>query len=266
MRRFLVPFLAFAFVILLPRTALPWGNGPTHFSIGNDLANGVYKGILPTSDNPNLFIRANACPDLAWTQTFKTAGLGYVHTPVFAEALYDVALSYPWKSWKPNWRTIARAYGAHIAADGLVHSTFLADAGEPIHSLVEISVDTLIFYNGTPIAPSTPPLVWENINIGYDACDPYLFILASIRYRERTREAVPTIQWGHMLVAVPGLASSIAAEYAYHKLKGNTVLSEAYLQNLVNQGVLLPGGFESYYEKSIEEAADWIQVHNYPND
>lgn len=260
MKRFLVPFLALAFVILMPRTALPWGNGPTHFSGGNDLANGVYKGILPTSDNPNLFIRANACPDLAWTQTFKTAGLGYVHTPEFAEALYDVAQSYPWKSWKPNWRTIARAYGAHIAADGWVHSTFLANVGEPIHSLVEISVDTLIYYNGTPINPSTPPLVWENINVGYDACDPYLFILASRRYRERTGQAVPTIQWGHMLVAVPGLASSIAAEYAYHKLKGNTGLSEAYLQNLVNQGAL-PGGFESYYEDSLEAAADWIQVH-----
>jgi len=257
MRRFLITFLALAFVILMPRTALPWGNGPTHFSVGNDLANGVYKGILPASDNPNLFIRANACPDLAWTQTFKTAGLGYVHTPEFAEALYDVALRFWWKS---NWRTIAHAFGAHIAADGLVHSTLLANVGEPIHSLVEVSVDTLIYYNGTPINPSTPPLVWENINVGYDACDPYLFILASRRYRERTGQAVPTIQWGNMLVAVPGLASSIAVEYAYHKLKGNTDLSEAYLQNLVNQKVL-PGGFESYYGDSLEAAADWIQVH-----
>jgi len=149
-----------------------------------------------------------------------------------------VANSYPWKSWKPNWRTIARAFGAHIAADGWVHSNFLDNADEPIHSLVEISVDTLIYYNGTPINPSTPPLVWENINVGYDACDPTLFILASRRYREKTGQAVPTIQWGHMLVAVPGLASSIAAEYAYHKLKGSTVLSEAYLRNLVKGGVL----------------------------
>jgi len=73
MRRFLITFLALAFVILMPQTVLPWGNAPTHFSIGNDLA---YTGILPASDNPNLFIRANVCPDLAWTQTFKTARLG----------------------------------------------------------------------------------------------------------------------------------------------------------------------------------------------
>jgi len=265
MRRFLVLFLALAFVILMPRTVLPWGNAPTHFSIGNDLANGFYKGILPTSDNPNLFIRANACPDLAWTQTFKTAGLGYVHTPDFAEALYDVALSSPWKSWKPNWRTIARAYGAHIAADGWVHFHLLLNVVEPIHSLVEISIDTISYFNGTPIVPSTPPLVWENINVGYDACDPYLFILASRRYREITGQAVPTIQWGHMLVAVPGLASSIAAEYDYHKLKGNTGLSEAYLQYLVTKGVL-PEGFESDYGDSLEAAANWIHVHNYPND
>jgi Zinc dependent phospholipase C len=261
MRRFLVPFLALTFVILMPQTALPLGNAPTHFSIGNDLVNNSgYTGLLPASDNPNLFIRANVCPDLAWTQTFKTAGLGYVHTSDFAEALYDVAQSYPWKSWKPNWRTIARAYGAHFAADGVFHSTFLANVGELIHSLVEVSVDTLIFFNGTPLDPSTPPLDWENINVGYDACDPYLFILASRRYREKTGQAVPTIQWGNMLVAVPELASAIAAEYTYHKLKGNTDLSEAYLQNLVNQGVL-PGGYESYYLNSLEAAADWIQVH-----
>ena len=257
MRRFLITFLALAFVILMPQTVLPWGNAPTHFSIGNDLA---YTGILPASDNPNLFIRANVCPDLAWTQTFKTARLGYVHTSDFAEALYYVAKSYPWKSWKPNWRTIARAYWAHFAADGLVHTTFLAKAGEPIHSLVEISVDTLIFFNGSPLDPSKPPIDWEYINVGYDACDPYLFILASRRYREKTGQDVPTIQWGNMLVAVPELASAIAAEYAYHKLKGNTDLSEAYLQNLVDQGVL-PGGYESYYLDSLEAAADWIQVH-----
>lgn len=266
MRRFLFPFLALAFVILMPRTAFPWGNAPTHFSIGNDLANGYYKGILPTSDNPNLFIRANACPDLAWTQTFKTAGLGYIHTPDFAEALYDVALSFPWKSWKPNWRTIARGYGAHTAADGWVHFHLLLNVVEPIHSLVEISIDTIIFFNGTPFIPSTAPLVWENINVGYDACDPYLFILASRRYREKTGQDVPTIQWGNMLVAVPELASAIAAEYAYHKLKGNTVLSEAYLQYLVTQEVLPSGGFGDDYGHSLEAAADWLHVHNYPND
>jgi hypothetical protein len=260
MRRFLITFLALAFVILMPRTAFPWGIGPAHFGLGNDLANGFYKGILPTSDNPNLFIRANACPDLAWTQTFKTAGLGYVHTPDFAEALYDVALSFPWKSWKPNWRTIARGYGAYIAADGWVHSdALLANVGELIHSLVEVSVDTIIFFNGTPIIPSSA-LVWENFNVGYDVCDPYLFILASKRYREKTGQAVPTIQWGNMLVAVPELASAIAAEYAYHKLKGNTDLSEAYLQSLVIQGVL-PRPWESVYQESLDAAADWISVH-----
>src|SRR4030042_4149738 len=188
MRRFLVPFLALAFVILMPRTALPWGNGPTHFSLGNHLANNSgYTGILPASDNRQLFIRANACPDLAWTQTFKTAGLGYVHTPEFAEDLYKVAQR--WSPWKPNWRTIARAYGAHIAADGWVHSHLLLNVVEPIHSLVEVSIDTIIYYKGTPIDPPTPPLVWENINVGYDACDPYLFILASREYRKSAGQA-----------------------------------------------------------------------------
>src|SRR4030065_221739 len=113
MRRFLVPFLALAFVSLMPRTVLSWGNAPTHFSIANDLANNSgYTGLLPASDTPSLAIR-----------------------------------------------------------------------GEMIHSLVEVSVDTLIFYNGTPIVPSTPPFVWENINVGDDACDPFFLILPSRTYR-----------------------------------------------------------------------------------
>ncbi len=256
MRRSLVTVLAVAFVILLPCTAAPWGDAPTHFSVGNDLAyNSGYAGILPDSDNHGLFIRANACPDLAWTPTFKNAGLTYIHTPEFAEALYDVWESHPWKS---NWRAIAHGYGSHIAADAYVDTNFLADVSESTHSLVEVSVDTIIFYDGTPIVPPTKPLDWEKINVGYDACDPWLFVLASTRYRQRTGQPVPTIQWGQMLLAVPELAASISAEYAYHELKGNTDLSEAYLKSLAN---VLPGPFEVYYGLSVEAAADWLQVH-----
>lgn len=251
MRRSLVPYLVLAFIILLPRTAAPWGNAPTHFSIGNDL---VYAGILPASDNPGLFIRAIACPDLAWTPRFTNAGLSYIHTPEFAEALSEVGNTY---SWRPNWRTIARAFRVHLIADEYAN-IFLANVDDTTHSLVEVSVDTIIYYEGSPI--ETPPLVWKNINVGYDACDPYLFIFASRKYRDETGQAVPTIQWWDMLVAVPELEGSIAAEYTYHELKGNTDLSKAYLQYLVTEKKL-PGAFEDYYRDSVNAAAYWIQPH-----
>lgn len=257
MRRFLVPFLALAFVILVPRTALPWGNAPTHFSIGNDLANNHKYSILPATDSPQLFIRANACPDLAWTQTFKNAGLSYVHTPEFADVLYAVAV----EAGNSNWITIAHGYGAHIAADNTVHSTLLANVGEPIHSLVEVSIDTIIYYNGTPIDHSKKHPDWKKINVGMDACDPALFILASREYQKNMDSTVPTIQWWNMQLAVLELASSIAAEYAYHELQGNTYLSEAYLHSLVNDGVL-PGQWESVYWDSLDAAVIWVQSHD----
>jgi hypothetical protein len=257
MRRFLIPFLALAFVILMPRTAFPWGNAPTHFSIGNDLANNHKYSILPATDSPQLFIRANACPDLAWTQTFKNAGLSYIHTLDFANTLYAVASA----DGNSNWITIAHGYGAHIAADNTIHSTLLATVGEPIHSLVEVSIDTIIYYNGTPIDHSKKHPAWKKINVGIDACDPALFILASISYQS-THPTVPTIQWWNMQFAVLELASSIAAEYTYHELKGNTNLSEAYLQSLVIQGVLpVQLQWESVYQDSLDAAKIWIDDH-----
>ncbi|HEX8043260.1 hypothetical protein [Candidatus Deferrimicrobium sp.] len=256
MRRFLIPFLALAFVILMPRTAFPWGNAPTHFSIGNDLANNHKYSILPATDSPQLFIRANACPDLAWTQTFKNAGLSYIHTLAFADALYYVAL----EAGNSNWITIAHGYGAHIAADNTVHTTLLANVDEPIHSLVEVSIDTIIYYNGTPIDHSKKHPAWKKINVGIDACDPDLFNRASSRYKADTDYTVPTIQWWNMQFAVLELASSIAAEYTYHELKGNTDLSEAYLQSLVIQGVL-PGPWEPVYQDSLDAAEIWIDFH-----
>ncbi|MGE5189869.1 MAG: hypothetical protein ACM3NF_07420 [Gemmatimonadota bacterium] len=259
MRRYLVPSLVLASSFLLPRTAAPWGNAPTHFGIGFDLAYNVqYDDVLPAGDNRQLFVRANACPDLAWTPSFGRARLGYVHSPEFAEALVYVANSYPWKS---SWGTIARAYGAHIAADDNVHATFFDNVGDTVHSLVEVSVDTIIYYDGTPLDPFAAPPAWDRINVGYDACDPYFFVLASRRYRQTTGQAVPAIQWWNMLVAVPELESSIAAEYAYIKLKGDTNLSEAYLGSLVKQG-LLPGPFQPFYLDSLDAAAEWIGAHH----
>lgn len=254
MRRFLIPFLALEFVILMPRTAFPWGNAPTHFSIGNDLANNHKYSILPETDNPELFIRANACPDLAWTQTFKNAGLSYVHTPEFAEVLNAVAAG------NSDWITISHGHGGHIASDFKVHSTLLKNVSDHIHLLVELSIDTIIFYKGTPIDHSKRHPDWKKINVGLDACDPALFMLASREYQNRKDSTVPTIQWWHMYWGVLELASTIDAEYTYHELSGNTNLSEAYLQSLVIQGVL-PGPWESVYQDSLDAAKIWIDSH-----
>lgn len=254
MRRSLVPFLVLVFVILSPGTAFPWGIAPTHFSIGNDLANNVKYSILPATDDPQLFIRANVCPDIAWTPNFPPE-LAYIHTFDFASALYQVALA----NNNPNWRTIAHAYGAHLAADEIVH-TYLADVDDTIHSLVEVSIDTIIYYHGTPIHPPTAPLEWKNVNVWFDACDPVLFILASSYYQTNTDPVVQLISQENMQSGVLDLATAIFLEYGYIELKGNSNLSEAWLQTLKKEGVL-QGSWEKVYGDSLKAAEQWILTH-----
>ena len=73
-------FFSILFVLTFTGTALAWGL-VSHFDFGIESADLIpgYKDI---------FIRANACPDIAWTQIFKARGLEYVHSEDFAECLY----------------------------------------------------------------------------------------------------------------------------------------------------------------------------------
>lgn len=253
MRSLLAALLSIASATIVTGTAWSWGNAPTHFSMGYDI---VWSEPLPAGIDPDLFIRAHACPDIANTQLFQSRGFGFVHTPEFAEALHDTANA----RGNDDWRAIALAWGAHLMEDMAGHSTpghpSYIPPDNPLHSLVEISVDTILlytFYKGDP-----PPR--EQVNVTVASCDPRLIRDASLLYRQRHPDGKGIWSWQSWW-AIQSLATSIEAEYGYIEAKGNSRLSEAFLADLYRKGVLPSASFLPYYDASVTGAIEWIRAH-----
>ena len=235
-------FFSIVLVLALTGTALPWGDAPTHFSIGYDAAQ------ADRVDNEDIFIRANACPDIANTQLFKSLGLGYVHSLEFAKCVYEVANAPRYSFWHPDWLATAYAWGAHIAADSVIHY-FLTEE-EPCHQLIEISIDTVIYYD-----PLTPEML-KVLNVSPDCCDPWLIYLASRCYRNKY-PGVPLAYPWWVQMALGSLRTTIQVEYCYIEAKGGSDLSEAFLYKMVDKGYL-EGNWEDHYSYSITEVLEWI--------
>ena len=235
-------------VLFFAGTALPWGNGPTHFSIGYDVISTDSNGVI-SSEHENLFIRANSCPDIAWTRVFKARGLEYVHSMEFAEYVYQVAVAY--YAWYPEWLATAYGWGAHLSADEVIHQHITEE--QPTHQLIELSIDTIVYYG------DGPPEGWEQYNVGPDCCNPWLIYLASKLYRQEHPGVALVYPW-RVLFALEGLRSTISAEYAYIQAKGNDDLSEWFLQLMIDQDNL-EGDWHPYYDDSVDVAQTWIENH-----
>jgi hypothetical protein len=247
-----------ALTLAAPAPALAWGNAPTHFSIGYKL---VTTGAVPiSSGNYQAFGRAAAAPDLAWTPLFKTMGLTYVHSPEFAGSLLYVAK----KSQNGKWLAMAFAWGAHLAADAEGHHSdtnangYIPEA-EPMHSLVEVAVDTVVFYpdSDPDYAPPSGYSSWAEVNVSFDA---NLLYQASIHYYRNVKR-VPLVWPWVASQALNGLKNSINAEYSYIKLKKDSSLSQAFLNDLADNHILPSAEFVTYYDKSVDAAAAWIAAH-----
>jgi hypothetical protein len=115
---------------------------------GADLSYGFANVLSPP---------AGGCPELAYTESFKARGLGYVYTTEFAEAVHAVAngkSTYSPQEIPPGWRAAAAEWRAYLAAH---------PAAVP----------------GSPAGPAADPY------LGKDACSPALLYLASLEYRSR---------------------------------------------------------------------------------
>ena len=242
--------LAAVFLMLAaPIPALAWGIAPTHYSMLYDLLND--DGDLPEAitANPQAFVQAAVGPDLAWTPLFRTTGRSYIHSLEFAESLYAVA---------KNDMELAMAYGfgAHLAADaaGEVSASnpngFIPEA-EPLHQLVEVAMDTVIFY--TFPLPDTLSS-WDQV---YPSFDANLLFRASIYY-SRQVERVPLV-WPWMAQqALRTLEATTNAEFDYLELKQDPCLSLAFLNELAGKGLLPSADFMAYYDLAVEAAGTWI--------
>lgn len=225
-----------------------WGSAPTHFSVANDLLNG--KGQMPPVDNEELFLRANALPDLAGTSIFRTSGRDYVHTQEFAQAIHTAAC----KAGRTDWQDVAQAWRCHLAADAIAHEQLLPNVGAVLHSLAEGAVDTIIFFEGSPL--ETLPLPWSQVNVDVGWLNPRglnlprLLYLASLEYKKTHPGAQPV--YGYLTAAaLPIIQMSIQAEYDYIQAHGNPQSSQEFLDRL-KTAKLLPGDWRPYYELSVE--------------
>lgn len=236
--------ISFLILIIFNSAALPWGNAPSHFAIGND----VLQTLSSSSPiiNEGLFIRANACPDIANTQLFKYFGLDYVHSLEFAEYLYDVAVEWS----REDWQDIAYAWGAHLSADEVLHQHLTYQ--QPIHQLTEVAIDTVVYWEGSPLYTEAEG---EQYNVGSDCCSPWLIYLASRRYRQSHPGATLVYPW-LVRMALDSLRTTINLEYGYIKAKGGAELSNCFLENIPDE--VLEGEWGIHYDNSVNAAVNWI--------
>lgn len=80
---------------------------------------------------------------------FLASGRDYVHDTAFLTSL-DYVASHPrdrrWKAaWRPTWPVIAAAWRSHLAADEVAHRQYVPP-DSPRHDLVELAVDTCVYY------------------------------------------------------------------------------------------------------------------------
>ena len=246
---------ALVLTLAAPIPALAWGIAPTHYSILSDL---LYNdGGLPAAitDHPQDFFQAAIGPDIAWTPLFSTTGRSYVHSFEFAASLLAVSKS-------DSDLAMAYAWGAHLAADatGEVSPTnpggYIPEA-EPLHELVEVAMDTVVFYTFPPPKDLSS---WDQVDISFNAD---LLFRASIHYYQEV-ERVPLV-WSWMADrALKTVKTTLATELDYIKLKQDACLSLAFLKSLADKGILPSADFIPYYNDSVDAAAAWITTGTVP--
>jgi len=248
-------------VFLFPGTAFPWGEAPTHPAIAakivsDDLSSPV---LPPEVTDLKRFVRASACPDVAETLLFRSNGFGYVHTLEFANVLREVALSDP-DRWSGREVATAYSWGAHLAADAEGHEGFIPPA-QPLHTLSEISIDTVIYYDPANYDPGNPNNLlrlvgftrWEDTVPRMDDCAPALVSAAAARYKRDVDPSVKTIAAWQVWWATQSLGTAIRSEYDYIRAKGNDDASEGFLKSIG----LWP--FTTPLENSVQAAREWIR-------
>ena len=244
MKMFARVVISFLIVIISESAALPWGDAPSHFAIGEDVLQAV-SSTVPIR-NAGLFIRANACPDIANTQLFKYFRVDYVHSLEFATSLREVAESWSWLGW----RDTAYAWGAHLSADKVLHKELTDE--QPMHQLTELAIDTVVYYD---VSPPYPEVEWEQYNVSSECCSPWLIYLASRRYRE-THPGVALVYPWLVRMALDSLRTTINLEYGYINAKGGPELSKWFLESIPDE--VLEGDWEDHYTESVKAAVKWI--------
>ncbi|HEY7586454.1 MAG TPA: hypothetical protein VH866_08095 [Candidatus Deferrimicrobiaceae bacterium] len=155
--------LALCLLVLLTGSAFPAGESPGILSAVDDNR----AGELSQRMGKAVTVPAFGCPDLAYTDTFKTKDLGYIYSTGFAESVNAVAsgnstysppeIPAGWKAAAVEWREYLEAY-----PEG------------------EAGPSRQVAFTNREGRFDIEPLLSK------DACAPALLYLASLDYRSRT--------------------------------------------------------------------------------
>jgi len=146
--------------------------------------------------------RYNLCPDLAWTETFRSNGLEFVHSLEFAEALASVVggnSRYSPSTVPEEWRAASSMWFLHVTAH----------ASEPPEN-------------------ASPQSHRERFSAIEDACDPQLLYRASLQYRSRAgNEKAGVVSPDHVSTAIRELEEAFShLDTLYKEVAAKIVIAE----------------------------------------
>jgi hypothetical protein len=142
---------------------------------------------LPFGPENGRSLRPFGCPDIAYTDLFRSKNLEYIHSQEFVEALHVVAKGdshYSPRRPPPEWMETAYQWGMHILAHR-IGSFVPPSPGAPDFpdgkkpEKVALSSENSVFSRLRSV------LAWERFRIEEDSCSPFLVYRASLEYRSR---------------------------------------------------------------------------------
>jgi len=211
-----------AMLLLVAGTAHSAWDGPMAASQGKDFGQsaGLSAGIEGDDS-----VQTAICPDIAYTEQFRSRGQEYVHTREFAESVVAVANgtsshSPPeiLKEWK--WPVAADGWKTHFAAHEEYVRVIVPGTAHP-DSHVEEVVKTAIHHKAGPGTPDALSREREGFRLERDSCSPALLFLASLDYRDKTgRRDLPLLFPWNVRLATMNLNTSILA--AFERIEAET--------------------------------------------
>jgi hypothetical protein len=147
-------------------------------AIGENRSSGSEKGRS---------LRPFGCPDIAYTDLFRSKNLEYIHSQEFVDALYAVAKGdshFSPYGPPPEWMDTAYHWGMHVLAHRMESFVPPAPGALDFPDGKRPERASLSSENGV-FSRMRSVLAWERFRIEEESCSPFLVYRASLEYRSR---------------------------------------------------------------------------------
>jgi hypothetical protein len=142
---------------------------------------------LPFGPENGRSLRPFGCPDIAYTNLFRSKNLEYVHSREFVEALHAVAKGdshFSPSITPPEWMDTAYQWGMHMLAHRMGSFVLPAPGASDFPDTKKPERVALSSENGV-FSRMRSVLDWERFGIEEESCSPFLVHRASLEYRSR---------------------------------------------------------------------------------